>query len=362
MRIAIVYNQPEPAVPGDHWLSRSHAGDVSVSPESHDAAEFGVLGQVDAIERHLRELGYDVDRHGVVDAAGLAGFLTRTRPTAVFNCCESVRGVSTLEMSVAAMFDLCGVAYTGSPALTLGMALDKGLTKSLLRAHGVPTPPYIVVESGGQLGNLRDLHYPLIVKPVAEDASIGIDAGAVVHDGESVARRVRFVWEAFQQPALVEEFIEGREFNVALLAGADGRLAPLPISEVSLDAVPAGIPAILSYEAKWMPGSVAHAATPVRCPAALDETIARRVRQLALDASRAVGVSDYGRVDLRLRSRDQQPFVLEVNPNPDLSSDAGFMRASVASGRTMAATVQQILSRALDRAQQTPRRKVSEVR
>jgi D-alanine-D-alanine ligase len=197
------------------------------------------------------------------------------------------------------------------------------------------------------------LAYPLIVKPVAEDASIGIDARAVVHDEAATEERVRFIWAEFNQPAIVEEFIDGRELNIALLADSTGELETLPVSEVIFEALPPGTPRVVSYDAKWVTDSVAYAATPTRCPAALDAVTAERVCQIAKSTARVVGLRDYGRVDMRVRDSDRAPFVLEVNPNPDLSEGAGFMRAASASGRTPTETIRQILERALSRTPQT---------
>src|SRR5688572_20075466 len=127
MRIAIVHNEPQPAAPDRHWLSRADPHHPALPANFRDNAEFSVLTQVADVERALRDLGENPRRHAAVTATGLAEFLAGQRPDVVFNCCESLRGDSALEMSVAALFDLFGIAYTGSPALTLGIALDKGL-------------------------------------------------------------------------------------------------------------------------------------------------------------------------------------------------------------------------------------------
>jgi D-alanine-D-alanine ligase len=321
-----------------------------LSPGFRDASEYGLLDEIRVIERVIREVGHDSQIHAASTPAGLAAFLDREQPDVVFNCCESFQGVAALEMSVAALYDLFGVAYTGSPALTLGIALNKGIAKSLFRANGVPTPRHVVMASAADLARPHPLAYPLIVKPIAEDASIGIDARSVVHDNAAMAERVKFVWSEFNQPALVEEFVDGRELNVGLLADSRGEFLALPVSEVPFDALPPGTPAIVSYDAKWITDSLAYKSTPSRCPASLEPALAERVQQTALSAARAVGLRDYGRIDMRLRMGDQALFVLEANPNPDLSDEAGFMRAAVASGRTVAATVLQILSRAVERA------------
>ena len=350
MRVAIVYNEPEPTAAEAHWLSRSVPGGTCLPADFRDASEYGVLDEIRVIERAIREVGHDPRLYAVVSAAALAEFLDRERPDVVFNCCESFRGVAALEMSVAALYDLFGVAYTGSPALTLGIALNKGLAKALFRANDIPTPRHVVMETVADLVHPHGLTYPLIVKPIAEDASIGIDARAVVHDHAATAQRVEFVWSEFKQPALAEEFIDGRELNVGLLADSKGEFHTLPVSEIPFDTLPPGTPAIVSYDAKWVTDSPVYKATTSKCPAVLEPALAERVRQMALSAARAVGLRDYGRIDMRLRRGDQALFVLEANPNPDLFDEAGFMRAAMASGRTVAATVQQILSRAVERA------------
>jgi D-alanine-D-alanine ligase len=188
-----------------------------------------------------------------------------------------------------------------------------------------------------------------MVKPVAEDASVGIDDGAVVSTEAALAERVRFVWREFRQAALVEEFIDGREFHVSLLATSPGEFAALPISEIAFDGLAEGRPHILGYEAKWDNGATFRQTTALRCPAELDPKIAEILRKTAFGAARAVGLRDYGRVDLRLRDADQAAFVLEVNPNPDLNPECKFMRAAVMSGRSYAETIREIVDRAAER-------------
>ena len=335
MRVAIVYNQPEP------------------ESEGVRAAEYGILEQVRDIETSFLRLGVDSVRHAVTSVTGLVEFLTRVQPQVVFNCCESFKGTAALEAGVASVYDLCGIAYTGSSALTLGISLDKGIAKSLFKAAGVPTPPYVVMRSEPDFQLARELTFPLIVKPLAEDASIGIDASSVVRDVTGLLARVRSLWSVFERPALVEEFIDGREITVALLADPAGAFDVLPVSEIAFGALLPGAPAIVTYDAKWAPESPDYKATPARCPADLEADLAQRIGQVAIAAARAVGLRDYGRVDLRIRAADQAIFVLEVNANPDLSGDAGFMRAAAAGGLTAAATVERILACAVTRARTT---------
>jgi len=289
------------------------------------------------------------------DAARLCNFLANEKPEVIFNCCESILGQSKLEMNVAAVYELFGIAYTGSPPLALGLALDKALTKSVFESHGIPTPHHYLFEGDPfQNGMAHNLRFPLIVKPVHEDASIGIDANAIVHDNAALAKRVRFIQGEFEQPALVEEFIDGRELNVALLQTSEENFTPLPISEITFHRVPEGMPHIVSYEAKWVEESPFYKTTVPECPADLPENIRREATAIAVKAANAVGLRDYARVDMRL-DRNGNLFVLEANPNPDISEDAGFMRAAQASGRTFAGTINEILDRAIERSKKSGR-------
>jgi D-alanine-D-alanine ligase len=257
------------------------------------------------------------------------------------------------------MYELFGIEYTGSPTLALGLALDKALTKSVFESRGIPTPKHQLFKEPGRVDS--NLKFPLIVKPVHEDASIGIDANAIVYDEAALRGRVRFILHEFEQPALAEEYIDGRELNVAVIATSDGNMQTLPISEITFDKMPEGAPRIVSYEAKWIEESPMYQTTVPVCPAPLSEAVAAEARRIALGAARAVGLRDYGRVDMRLDANDQL-FVLEANPNPDISEDAGFMRAARTSGRTFDGTINEILDFAIARATHLKNHSHSETR
>jgi D-alanine-D-alanine ligase len=153
---------------------------------------------------------------------------------------------------------------------------------------------------------------------------------------------------------LAEEYIDGRELNVGVIANHTGTLETLPISEITFDQVPEGLPKIVSYEAKWVEDSPLYRSTLPVCPAKLENTLAEETRRIAIAAATAIGLRDYGRVDLRVDSQDRI-FVLEANPNPDISEDAGFMRAAHASGRSYAGTINEILERAIERSKVSAR-------
>ena len=323
MRIAIVHNRPH---------------------ELQGAADWGVIQQVREIETALSEGGHRILLHSVENLSGLVHFLECERPELIFNCCES----SALEMKVAAALEMSGIPLTGSPALALGMALDKNITKSLFVAHGVPTAPWIVLSPAYEAQAVERLSFPAIVKPLAEDASVGIGAGSVVENPDNMVERARFIWREFGQPALVEEFIDGRELNVALLANSPEAFEMLPVSEIVFSGFP-GRHRVVTYDAKWLADSPEFSATAPQCPAELTPELEREFRAIALRAAAALQLSDYCRIDLRVRSSDTAIFVLEANPNPDISRDSGFARSALASGRTYAGVICEIVERAIER-------------
>jgi D-alanine-D-alanine ligase len=190
------------------------------------------------------------------------------------------------------------------------------------------------------------LRYPVIVKPAHEDASLGVDFDAVVNNLAELRRRVAWVVQTYHQPAVVEEYINGRELNVAVVG--DQIPVALPISEIVFAKMPAHLPKICTYNAKWLTGSQDDLWTAGQCPALLDEATTHKVQNLATAAFRLLGCRDYGRVDFRL-SQDNQPYILEVNPNPDISPEAGLARSARASGRSYTQLIGEVIALALQR-------------
>jgi D-alanine-D-alanine ligase len=292
------------------WASRADVANVATGVASALAA--------DGHEPHL--VGVDGD------LAALRATLLELEVDCAFNLCESLVSDARLESAVPLVLELLGIPFTGSPPEVLSFALRKDRVKQRLQAAGIPTPAGRVMT---RPEDPCDLPFPLIVKPTREDGSVGISRTSVVRSPHELARVVDSVVTRFRQPALVEQFVDGREFNVALLGHPTPRV--LPLSEIDFTGLPDGAPRIVSYEAKWASGSVDDLGTvPVLHPS-LPTTVAARVRRVATDAFRAVGVRDYGRVDVRLASSGE-PYVVDVNPNCDLSASAGMARAAAAVG------------------------------
>lgn len=244
----------------------------------------------------------------------------------VINLCEEFRGRPQLEANVAGMFEALGIPFTGCPSKALTICQDKFKAKAILNAFGLPTAKGRLVTSADQK---IDVPFPAIVKPNQEDASLGIFQDSVVRDPTALQEKVGKIIDVYREPALVEEFIQGREFNVAVLE--TDRLQALPVSEIDFSAMPESAPHICSYEAKWFEDHVLYTTTPAVCPAPIDAPLRERLHQYALAAFQAMGCRDYARVDFRM-GQDGRLAILEVNPNPDSSLDAGYCRALTAAG------------------------------
>ncbi len=313
-------------------------------------SEVDVLHEVEAVRGALQELGYEC---GLLPMQkSVAMFIdraTRLAPDAVFNLVESWQGESEYEMHFPCVFELLGIPYTGSPPLTLGTANDKWLAKTLLRQAKLPVPHGVICS---EVPGRCPLRYPVIVKPLHEDASIGVDFESVVNNLNDLRRRVAWVLQNYHQPALVEEFIDGRELNVAVIG--DQFQTALPISEITFDRLPPELPRVVSYNAKWMPGTLGYNEMGAVCPAPLPDELTLKVQNLAVEAFRLLGCRDYARIDIRL-SPSNEPFILEVNPNPCIAPDAGLARSVAASGRTYREFIGDVVSFALQRGERDAR-------
>lgn len=309
-------------------------------------SEIAVRDEVEAIRASLCELGYNPLVIEVWDdVAGLLATLTKRKLSFVFNLCESLQGDSTLEMCVPSMLEMLRIPYTGSAPLTLGLALHKGRAREILHYHRVPYPRFAVLSEVPK-EKPRGIPFPMIVKPSREDGSAGITKDSVVRGFAQLKAQVDHILRNYEQPALVEEYIDGREFNVAVLGDAEP--VAMPVSEIDFSTLDPSLPPIVSYDAKWNINSAYYRGTVPKCPAELEPAVEERVRRTALTAYRALGVRDYGRVDIRL-SAEGIPYVLEVNPNPDISPKAGLARAAGVAGMNYSQLIERIVAFALAR-------------
>lgn len=263
----------------------------------------------------------------------------------MFNLCEGVGGISHLEVNVAYLMELAGIPFTGCSAWTIATCHGKPLLNAFLASRGVPVPRWYVPEGTVTLPD--DFPLPAIVKPAAEDASIGIEQGSVVTSAAALRDRVALVRER-HGAAIVQQYIAGREVAVGFVGDET-----LPLSEIDFTDLPAGAWPIVSFAAKWHEASPEFAGTQPVCPAVIDADVADRIVRVATSAWLAVEGRGYGRVDVRL-DPEGNPWVLEVNPNPDLSSDAGLTNMARARGWRHDALVLRIVEAALHGQRRSP--------
>ncbi len=262
--------------------------------------------------------------------------------TFIFNNCDGFNGKNFGAVQVIRLVEQMGFGHSGASADSIELCTNKPLCKENLQRFGVPTPRYQVFERAE--GEFQ-LEFPVIVKPTVEDASMGIDLGSVVCNREDLFRRVAYIIEEYQQAAMVEQFIAGRELAVAMWGNEI--LEILPISEDDYSAIPNPLEHLLTYESKWKPESPYFQNIPARIPADLTSREAQVIQKVARDSFRAVGLRDLGRVDIRFENGI--PYVIDINELPDLSPDAGFWNSVHATGLTYPQMVERILINALKR-------------
>ncbi len=305
-----------------------------------------MLEEYKAVAKALRREGFRARAVNVKEDLGrLERLLRRNPPDVIFNLVEYIHDDPELEPHVASLFELHHVAYTGAPPFALTLCQRKGLAKQLLQANGVPTPRFTVLHAP-KPPSLRGFHYPLIVKPAREDASTGIDQESVVSDAAELKQRLEYLFHEFAPPFLLEEFIDGPELHVAVLGNDPPRVLP-PI-EWDFSELPEGYPPIISFAAKWNPLHEVYHRVHTLCPPELPRRVLEKVEDVALRAYALTGCRDYARLDIRL-DRKNRPFVLEVNPNPDLTEGVSLMESAEVAGYSFSQTLKMIVQFALER-------------
>lgn len=332
LRVALAYNSYEESqhetIPGD----------------SSSGHELRIM--IRRMARTLRGLGHDVSvLHLADDLAKLQRKLNSIRPHVVFNQYDDVVHGALYEMRFAAFIRMLGYPITGSPALALGLSRDKYMALSLMKGAGIPIPPETtLLERVSDIDRFK-LHFPLIVHPGQEHAGIGMERDSVVHSKKALIEKTREIIRSYRQPALVQGFLPGREFNVGILGGR--RLQVMPLAEVDYSRLPEGIPPIMSYAAKWVETSIEFKRTRVICPAQVDAKLTKLISDTAIKAFRTIGGWGYGRVDIRLDA-EGLPRVLEVNCNPCLDEGIGLARAAEQAGIRYPELMQAVIKAAFE--------------
>lgn len=327
-QVAIIYNDPSPS---------------RYNTTGEEKAVLGVLEAMEAVYKSLVKLDYVVSKVPLslpLDSARAE--LEKLKVDVVFNLFEGFPGSPETEAMIPEILSNLDIPYTGCPVSALRLALDKAETKKILKKAGITTSDFQILNP--QTLSQFNLRFPCIIKPRAEDASHGISPDSVVSDFTALEKQVTRVIQSYGGEVIVEEFIDGREFNVTVLG--NNECTVLPPSEINYT-LPAGMPRLLTYAAKWEPGDLYFKNTKVVCPAKVDAETVEDIANVALAVFRLTGCRGYARVDLRMDGQGRLN-VIEVNPNPDISPGSGAARQAVATGMTYTRFVQRIVSLGLE--------------
>jgi D-alanine-D-alanine ligase len=287
----------------------------------------------------LTKLGYEPSYH-VLDGKNPSLLaLSKCGADLVFNLTESYAGDDTMDKNIASYLELLHLPYTGSGPHALLLAQNKSIAKKIFDFHKIRTPDF-ATSYKGRTDHSHDVEFPLIVKPVSEDGSIGIDSGAVVDSVKELMERIHYIHEEFDSPALIEEYIEGREIYAAILGNDSPEV--LPLIELDLSKLPKGTPRIACQDVKFDHDTEAYKVTKSAPVEDLDDETAQKIRDTGLAAWRALGLRDYGRIDMRLNKKGEV-YVIEANPNPWLASAAEFTMAAKKAGYSYTDTIGKIV-------------------
>jgi D-alanine-D-alanine ligase len=325
--------------------------DVSdVSPKELDLyqSEYDVVAT-------LRELGHEVMKLGLyAELQPLRTAITEWQPHIVFNLLEEFRGLAVYDHNVVSYLELMGIPYTGNSPRGLVLARDKALAKKILRFHRIRTPRFTQFPLGRKPRLPSQLSYPVIVKSQVEEASLGISQASVVTSDAALTERVAFVHGHVGTAAICEEYIDGREINVAVLGNE--RLRALPPWELKVAGLPANAWRIATHKVKWDLDYQARHGIALGPADGLSEGVLTQMATMAKRAYRALELSGFARMDMRLTD-DGTPYLIEANPNCDISREAELASAALAAGFSYARLLQHIVNLGLKR--QAPIRRTS---
>lgn len=329
-QIAVLYNEEEKTIRGEPQDLIALQYTTTVARLLHEALLVRGYQTVKiAVQDSLEELQEQLHGYSPED-------------TFILDNCDGFNGNNMAAVSVLELIESLGFKHTGAPAEVVALCIDKARSKRRLLECGVPTPAFQVFTQPA--GELR-LTYPVIVKPVTEDGSLGIDLKSVVSNPQELYPRISYVLNQYHQPALVEEFIPGREFAVSLWGNEV--IEAMPVAEEDYSWVKDPLQCLITYEAKWLPESPFYQNIVIRCPAALTTVEEHQIKSTAIQAFKAVGLRDLGRMDMRYHNGI--PYILDINELPDLAPDSGFANTAAVAGYTYADTVERIVRLGLER-------------
>jgi D-alanine-D-alanine ligase len=317
---------------------------VLVDLQKEDPRSYDVVG--DQVAGALEDGGHEVSILGIhSDLKALVDGVKDSKPDLVFNLCEGFGDALYGAVGIVGMLDLLGVRYTGGGPGEFYLQQDKAVTKKMLAFDSIKYPDFAVFTEDADLETGGNLRMPLFVKPLRQDASIGIESNALVNSTIDMMKRIVAIHDKVKDAALVEEYIEGRELYVGILGNQQPHA--FPVLEMDFSGLPEGSPRIASGKAKWKKRSAEYKGTEI-IVADLPDELRARVQKVALDAYRALRVRDYGRVDMRLTATGEI-YVLEVNASCYLEKDSEFAMSAQVDGMGYTVLINEIVDLAVER-------------
>jgi D-alanine-D-alanine ligase len=309
-------------------------------------AEWDDTETIEAVKNAIKKIGHEV----ILIEADESAFekLKSERPDIVFNIAEGSGGAAR-ESYIPAMLEMLRIPYTASDPITIGICHDKSRCKEILTHHNIPTPSFFITDS--IVNGYPHFKFPGFVKPLHEGSSKGIYNSCVVRNKKELNREVSRIRADYNQPSIVEDFIDGREFTVAVLGNGENTRV-LPIVEINLSCVPAEFNRIYSYEVKWIFDTRENKLDIFTCPAEISSKLGKRIEKICLDAYKVLRIRDWARIDVRC-DRRENPYIIEVNPLPGIlpnpDDNSCFPKAARAAGMNYDRLIQNVLKLAIKR-------------
>ncbi len=309
-------------------------------------AEWDDEETISAVEAAIKKAGHEVIRIEADENAFEK--LRSTRPDIVFNMAEGFGGASR-ESHIPAMLEMLNIPYTASDPITIGNCHDKSRCKEILSYHGVPNPGFFITDT--QVNGHPKVKFPAFVKPLHEGSSKGIYNSCVVRDKNELNREITRIKQDYDQYSIIEDFLDGREFTVALLGNGD-KVQVLPIVEINLEGLPADFPKIYSYEVKWFFDTRENKLDIFTCPANISDKLKEKIESICKRAYHALRIKDWARMDVRCDANDE-PYIIEINPLPGIlpnpDDNSCFPKAAREIGMDYDALIQTVLNGAIER-------------
>ena len=289
----------------------------------------------------LKELGHIPEHLAIFDDVDLVRQKMESfQPDVLFNLVEQFKNNPGFDQNIVSLLEMQGVPFTGCGSTGLTLCKHKGISKKILGHHGILTPNFVVIPRGQRIGGPRQLKFPILVKPVKEEASYGISRNSFVETEEQFRERIAFIHEKHKSDAIAEEYIEGREIYVSIMGNT--RLTVFPLRELVFKEVPPNEPRIATYKAKWDEKYRKRWGLEGQFAENLDPALVKEIEKMCKDTYRLLTIDGYARIDLRLTA-DNKPYFIEANPNPHLAADEDFAQSALKAGLKYPQLIQAVI-------------------